>query len=90
MNKINYENVQIKNLIGIIENPTIEDLLFEIVNFLSDENRTDGIFNVKEASLKSRVRINEDFFEDINLLESKEYIKKLNYTKYQVIKHLWE
>jgi len=90
MNNINYENVQIKNLIGIVEFPTIEDLLFEIVNFLANENRMDGVFNIKEASLKTRVRISSDFFNDIQELENKGYIEKLKYTQYQIIKHLWE
>ena len=91
MKQINKELVQVKNLIGIIDNLTIEDLLFEIVNFLCNENRLEGIFNVREASLKSRVRINtEDFFNDIKQLEEKGYIKKINSIKYQVIKHLWE
>lgn len=87
---INMSIVQIKNLIAIIEHPTIEDLLYEIVSFLSNENRMDGVFNIKEASLKTRIRLNPDFFDDINLLETKSYIIKLNYTKYQVVKHLWE
>jgi hypothetical protein len=90
MSPINIKNVKIKNLIGVISNPIYEDLLFEIVNFLSDENRMDGVFNVREASLKTRVRIKSDFVEDINELERLGYIEKLNYTKFEVKKHLWE
>ena len=90
MKQINKDIIKIKNLIGILEYPTIEDLLYEIVSFLVNENRFDGVFNIKEVSLKTRVRIDTDFFKDIEALETKGYIKKLNYTKFEVIKHLWE
>jgi phosphopantetheinyl transferase (holo-ACP synthase) len=90
MKPINKDIVKIKNLLNIVDNPTHEDLLYEIVNFLDSEKRFDGIFNIKEASLKTRCRITSDFTEDINQLEQKEYVKKLKYTQYVVEKHLWE
>lgn len=79
-----------KNLLGLIENPGVDDLLFEIVNFLNDENRMDGVFNVREASLKTRLRIKDNFNEDIDELERIGYLEKINYTKYRVTKHPWE
>jgi hypothetical protein len=90
MKLINKNIVKVKNLINIIDNPTYEDLFFEIVNFLDSEKRYDGIFNIKEASLKTRCRIASDFTEDIYELEQRKYIKKLKYTQYEVENHLWE
>ena len=90
MNAINYENVKIKNLIGIIDEPTYEDLLFEIVDFLCNENRLDGIFNTREVSLKTRVRVKTDLIEDMDELERLGFIEKLKYTQYIILKNLWE
>ena len=44
MRGISKNKAKIKNLIGIIENPIPEDLLFEIVSFLEKENRLDEHF----------------------------------------------
>jgi dUTPase len=90
MNPINEKNVKIKNLIGIIDNPTHEDLLFEIVNFLNDEKRYDGEFRIRDVALKTRVRINSELEDDINQLVSLGYVEKLKYTSYKIIKHNWE
>jgi hypothetical protein len=90
MNPIDYENAKIKNLLGIIDEPTYEDLLFEIVDFLGNENRLDETFNIREASLKTKVRIKKDFVEDVDKLEKLGYIEKVRYTQYKVLKNLWE
>ena len=90
MKPINEKNVKIKNLIGIIDNPTYDDLLFEIVNFLNDEKQFDGEFKVRDVSFKTRVRISSNLNEDIDKLVELGYVEKLKYTNYKVINHLWE
>ena len=90
MKPINKDIVKLKNLIGIIPDPTYNDLLYEIVNFLNNELRFDGEFKMREVSLKTRVRINNDINEDIEKLIEMGYVEKLKYSSYNVIKHLWE
>jgi hypothetical protein len=90
MKPIIKENVKLKNLIGIIPEPTIEDLLFEIVQFLDNEKRYDGEFKQREVSMYTRVRIKNELNKDLEELIKKGYIEKLKYTSYKVIKHLWE
>jgi hypothetical protein len=91
MTPINFNIVKIKNLIGIIETPQIEDLLFEIVFMLDQEKRYDGEFKTRDVSLKTRVRIAKsgELDDDLAELEKLGYIKKLKYSSYEVIKHLW-
>ena len=90
MKPIKRKNVKMKNLIGIIDNPTYEDLLFEICDFLDKQGRYDGEFKVREVSFLTRVRIGSELSEDIIELVKLGYIEKLKYTSYKVIKHLWE
>ena len=90
MNPINQNNVKIKNLIGIIDTPTYEDLLFEIVSFLDNEKRYDGEFKTRDAYFKTRVRISSEISDDIDELVKLGYVEKLKYSNYKVIKHLWE
>ena len=90
MKPINKKNVKMKNLIGIIDNPTYEDLLFEIVQFLDNTKRYDGEFKVREVSLFTRVRIKSELNDDITELVKLGYLEKLKYTSYKVLKHLWE
>ncbi len=87
---INNESVKIKNLLGIIEDPTIEDLLFEIVSFLDHENRLTDKFTKKEVSLKTKYRFNKSLDLDLEKLVSKGYLNKLSKTKFQLLKNLWE
>ena len=90
MKKINKKIVPLKYLIRFTIYPTIEDLLYEIVNYLEIENRMDGEFNVAEVINKTKTRIGKDVEEDLQTLISKGFIEKLKYTKYKIIKHLWE
>ena len=90
MKPINEKNVKIKNLIGIIDDPIYEDLLFEIVSFLNDEKTYDEEFRVRDVALKTRVRITSDLNDDIDKLVSLGYVEKLKYTSYKIIKHNWE
>ena len=90
MKPIQIKGAKIKNLIGIVDNPTYEDLLFEIVQFLANENRFDGEFKTRDVSLKTRVRMGTEINDDLDHLVSLGYLEKLKYSSYIVIKHLWE
>lgn len=90
MKPVQKQNVRMKNLIGIIPEPTYDDLLFEIVYFLDNYKRYDGEFKVREVSLLTRVRIGKDLQDDIDKLVELGYVKKLKYTAYQIVKHKWE
>lgn len=93
MKPINENAVKIKNLIGILENPTLEDLLYEIVSFLDNERRYDGEtaqFKTHEAFLKTRVRMSSLLSDDLDKLVEMGYLEKLKYSFYRVNKHLWE
>ena len=90
MKPLDEKNVKIKNLIGILDNPTPEDLLFEIVSFLDSERRYDGEFKGHDAYLKTRVRLSSSLAEDLNELARLGYIEKMKYSNYKVLKHLWE
>ena len=74
MKPINKKIVKIKNLIGIIDEPTVEDLLFEIVQYLDNLKRFDGEFFKREVSLFTRVRIHSNVEDDIQELEKLGYI----------------
>lgn len=90
MEPINKNKVKLKNLIGIIPEPTIEDLLFEIAYFLDNSKRYDGEFKSREVSLYTRVRISDNVMDDLDKLEEMGYITKLKYSSYQLNKHNWE
>ena len=89
MKGIKKEKIKIKNLIGIIDNPSHEDLLFEIVSFLEKENRLKEEFNKEEVSLKTRCRIEEDLELDLKKLQQMGFIEHKGWTKYQLVKHPW-
>jgi len=89
MNPLNIDKVKIKNLLGIIDNPTHEDLLYEIVSFLNIEQRYDSEFKTHEAFLKTRIRISSVLSEDLDILVDKGYLEKGKNSFYRVIKHLW-
>jgi hypothetical protein len=90
MKPINQNNAKIKNLLGLVDNPTHEDLLFEIASFLDNEKRYDAEFKTGEAFLKTRIRISSVLSDDLDELVKLGYLQKLKYSSYKVIKHLWE
>lgn len=89
MKIINKSKVKIKNLMGIIDNPTYDDLLFEIVSFLENENRLDDEFIKQEISLKTRCRIESDLDLDLKKLQETGFIEHKGWTKWQLLKHPW-
>lgn len=91
MHKIDKNKLPFKYHINFtVTNPTIEDILFELVNFLEKENRLDGKFNHWELCNKTITRIHDNIEDDINELINKGYIEKDKYTQYAVINHPWE
>jgi len=88
MKKINKNQIKIKNLLGIIENPTHEDLLFEIVSFLEDENKEE--FKKWDVSMKTRSRIRPSIEEDLQVLVNKGYLEHQKYTMFKLINHPWQ
>jgi len=90
MKPIKKDDVKIKNLIGIIDEPIYSDLLFEIVEFLDNERRYDGEFRLRDVAFNTRVRISSDLKEDVGELIKLGYLEKLKYTSFRVLKHLWE
>ena len=93
MKPLDISKAKIKHLIGIIEEPTHEDLLFEIVYFLDEERRYDeetSQFKTREAYFKTRVRILETISDDLDKLVEMGYLERLKYSSYRVVKHLWE
>jgi hypothetical protein len=89
MKGIQRNKIKIKNLIGIVDNPTHEDLLFEIVSFLEKEDRLEDFFIKHEVNLKTRCRIEEDLDKDLNKLLAMGFIEHHGWTKYKLLKHPW-
>lgn len=87
MKEINKNKIKIKNLIGIVDEPTHEDLLFEIISFLNDEKK--DVFKKWDVSMKTRCRISKTLEEDLQILVEKGYLEHQGWTKYSVIKHPW-
>lgn len=90
MKQLNKDNVQLKNLLGIVPTPTYEDLLYEIVSFLNNEHRLDGEFRIRDVIVKTRIRISDELIDDMEKLINLGYIEKYNKTSYRVLKHIWE
>ena len=90
MKGIQKKKIKIKNLIGIVDNPTHEDLLFEIVSFLEKENRLDEEFIKHEVNLKTRCRIEESLEDDLKKLQEAGYLEHKGWTKFKLIKHPWQ
>jgi len=87
MKKINKNKIKIKNLIGIIDEPSYEDLLFEIASFLEDEGKTS--FKKWDVSMKTTCRISDSLEEDLQILIDKGFLEHQKYTIYELKKHLW-
>ena len=90
MKGINRKKIKIKNLLGLVENPVLEDLLFEIVFFLEKESRLEDEFIKQEVNLKTRCRISEDLEKDLQSLQEMGYIEHKGWTKYKLVKHPWQ
>ncbi len=90
MKGINKKKIKIKNLLGIVDEPTYEDLLFEIVDFLEKESRLEEDFIKYEVSLKTRCRIGENLEDDLTKLQDLGYIEHRGWTKYHLLKHPWQ
>jgi len=87
MNKVDKSQIKIKNLLGIIDNPTYDDLLFEIVSFLEDEGKED--FKKWDVAMKTRCRIGSSVEEDLQVLVDMGYVSHNKYTMYTLVKHPW-
>ncbi|MDD5649158.1 MAG: hypothetical protein PHF86_01890 [Candidatus Nanoarchaeia archaeon] len=87
---INKKKIKIKNLLGLIDEPTIEDLLFEIVSFLEKESRLDNEFIKQEVNLKTRCRISGDLEKDLKALQEQGFIEHKGWTKYKLLKNPWQ
>lgn len=72
-----------------MDNPTPEDLLFEIVSFLEKEKRLDEEFIKQEVGLKTRCRIEENLDLDLKKLQDLGFIEHKGWTKYKLLKHPW-
>ena len=83
----NKEQIKIKNLLGLIDTPSHEDLLFEIVSFLENEGKEE--FKKWDVSMKTRCRIGSSIEEDLQVLVDKGYLEHQKYTIYKLIKHPW-
>ena len=90
MKGINKNKIKIKNFLGMVEQPTLEDLLFEIVFFLEKESRLEDEFIKQEVNLKTRCRISEDLEKDLLDLRDKGYIEHKGWTKFKLLKHPWQ
>jgi len=90
MKKIDPRYIKIKNLLGIVDNPTHEDLLYEILQFLEDENRLDGEFKKWDVDNKTRCRIKSSIEDDLRELVERGYLEHTRYTLYRVVKHPWQ
>lgn len=84
---LNKEKVPLKYRIHFTKNnPTKYDLLYEIAEFLEEEGKDE--FNEWELKNKTQSRI--DSLEDnVKFLIDEGFIEKLKYTKYRLLKHLW-
>jgi len=89
MIELNKSKLPLKYLINftIIE-PTIEDLLYEIITIVLDKK--ENTINNWELNNKTKTRINEKIEDDIQLLIDKGYLEKDKYTKYKIINHPWK
>lgn len=80
--------VQLKYKIGFTKtNPDKYDLLYELAEFLQNENKEE--FNEWELKNKTKSRV-PTLEENVNILIEEGFILKEKYTKYRLIKHLWQ
>lgn len=84
---LNFKKVELKYLIDCIDIPTKYDLLFEIANFLHQENKDE--FNEWELKNKTKYRLGT-LEENFQYLIDEGFIEKTKYTKYKLINHIWK
>ena len=85
---IDYRKVPLKYRINFTQiNPSELDLLYEITEFLYLEDKEE--FNEWELKNKTKSRI-PDFDTNVQFLMDKGYLEKGKYTKYKLVKHLWQ
>lgn len=84
MTTINKDKLPLKYLIDFtVINPTIEDLLYEIIVIMNDKN--EDTINNWEITNKTKTRINENINDDIELLIEKGYLVKDKYKKFKLL-----
>lgn len=89
LNLINIDNTPLRYLLGQFLG-TPEELLWEICRFLQNENRSDLEFNLADVNFKTKSRISDNIEKDLETLISLGYIEKLKYTKFKLLKTLWD
>lgn len=85
---INKSIVPLKYRIGFTKYcPSKYDLLYELTEFLEAEQKEE--FNEWELKNKTKSRINS-LEENLQTLIDEGYIEKSKYTKYRLIKNMWQ
>lgn len=88
MNHIDKNKVPLKYLIGYTNvEPTKYDMLYELVEFLQNENKDTFSESELKGKTKSRFGTYEENFTE---LVNEGFIVKDKYSKYKLVKHLWE
>ena len=85
---INKSIVPLKYRIGFTKYcPSKYDLLYELTEFLEAEQKEE--FNEWELKNKTKSRVNS-LEENLQTLIEEGYIEKSKYTKYRLIKNMWQ
>lgn len=85
---INKSIVPLKYRIGFTKYcPSKYDLLYELTEFLEAEQKEE--FNEWELKNKTKSRVNS-LEENLQTLIDEGYIEKSKYTKYRLIKNMWQ
>lgn len=88
MLKIDKNKVQIKYRIGFTKTaPSKYDLLYELAELLEQENKEE--FNDWELKNKTKSRTGS-LEENLKALVDEGFIEPTKYTKYKLVKHLWQ
>jgi len=99
--KIDKSKLKIKYLYDLYKlspiYPTEEDVLYQYINLLSDNNKLDNFNSVDLKRLNVKLPVNYDIFEIMNVFIEQGYFKETNRYKktntllieYTTIKHPW-
>ena len=88
MLEINVLKVELKYKLGYTkESPTKYELRYEIAEVLQMENKEE--FNEWELKNKTKSRLGT-LEENLQVLIDEGFIEKEKYTKYRLLKHLWQ